>query len=364
MTAQWVPEDNELDAVARTLEANVSSRESAEQLRTSVLASAGAQNQQSRRSPAPFVIAGVAIAAALVLWVGRSAHTSVKLVITSIDIAQYEHTSDWPDYVVHLDDGRLDVQVATLDNGDRFRVTTLDAEVEVRGAHFEVGAEHDRLQSVLVREGRVEVHPKDQQVVILSAGESWNAPKLVQRDEVIAPRTLVVPTPPPIIASTPAVHAKPPHVSRSPEPPAPPPFATPPTPVAPVLAKPGEAEFRAGWAALRAGDASAAAKVFSTACNEALHEPLGEDACFWTGAAAKRAGDTATARTALEHFLKQFPTSPRASEAAALLGWLLYDAGELDAAEQDFHRAEHDRVPKVRDSAQRGLTAIQRKRAP
>ena len=134
--------------------------------------------------------------------------------------------------------------------------------------------------------------------------------------------------------------------------------------VASALAKPGEAEFRAGWAALRAGDASAAAKAFSTACNEALHAPLGEDACFWTGAAAKRAGDAATARTALEYFLKQFPTSPRATEASALLGWLLYDAGELDAAEQAFHRAEHDRVPKVRDSALRGLTAIQRKRSP
>jgi FecR protein len=366
MTAPWVPEDNELDAVARTLEANVPSRESSEQLRTSVLASAAAQNQRSRRSPAPFAIAAVAIAAALVLWIGRSTHTSVKLVITPIDIAQYERTSDWPDFVVHLDDGRIDVLVATLGGGDRFRVTTLDAEVEVRGAHFEIGAEHDRLQSVLVRDGRVEVHPKDQQVVILSAGESWNAPKLVQRDEVIAPPTPVVPPPPPIIASTPAVQAKPPHVANSPEPPAPPPVATPtpPTPPTPPLAKPGEAEFRAGWAALRAGDASAAAKAFSTACNEALHEPIGEDACFWTGAAAKRAGDAATARTGLEHFLKQFPTSPRASEASALLGWLLYDAGELDAAEQDFHRAEHDRVPKVRDSAQRGLTAIQRKRAP
>jgi TolA-binding protein len=127
-------------------------------------------------------------------------------------------------------------------------------------------------------------------------------------------------------------------------------------------ASPGEAEFRAGWAALRAGDASAAAKAFSTACTEAAHGALGEDACFWAGAAAKRAGDAAMARTALEQFGKMFPTSARAAEAAALLGWLLYDAGELDRAERLFHQAESDRVPKVRESAQHGLAAIQRKR--
>jgi TolA-binding protein len=381
MTARWVPEDNELDAVARTLEANVPAPEIAEQLRTKVLANAIVQHQQSRRSAAPFAIAGVALAAAaaIIVWLGHSDHARPKQVIASIGVALFERTSDWPDLVVHLDDGQIDVQVAQLDAGDRFRVTTLDAEVEVRGAHFEVGAEHDRLQRVVVREGRVEVRPKDQQVVILSAGESWNAPKLVQRDEVLPPPTPATPatpaTPPtpivpasvpPIVAAAPTAHAKPPRVATSPEPVAPaPPAPAPLAPaVAPTLAKPGEAEFRAGWAALRTGDASAAAKAFSTACNEALHAPLGEDACFWTGAAAKRAGDAAAARVALEYFLKHFPTSPRATEASALLGWLLYDAGELDAAEQDFHRAEHDRVPKVRDSAQRGLTAIQRKRSP
>lgn len=358
MTARWVPDDHELDAVARTLEANAPSREIAEQLRTSVLASAAAQKQRSRRSAAPFAIAGVVIAAAaaLVLWIGRSQPARAKEVIESIGVAQFQ-ASDWPDFVVHLADGRIDVRVNALDAGDRFRVTTLDAEIEIRGAHFEVGADHDRLENVLVREGRVELHPMDQQVVILSAGESWNAPQLVQRDQVITPLT---PAPPPVVA---AVHAKPLHVAKPPEPRAAvPSAATPPTPTS--TAQPGEAEFRAGWAALRAGDASAATKVFSTACTVALHEPIGEDACFWTGAAAKRAGDAATARVALEKFLKQFPTSPRATEASALLGWLLYDAGELDAAEKNFHRAEHDNVPKVRDSAQRGLTEIQRKRAP
>src|SRR5450432_434912 len=150
MTARWVPDDHELDAIARTLEANAPSREIAEQLRTSVLASAASQKQRSRRSAAPFAIAGVVIAAAaaLVLWIGRSQPARAREVIASIGVAQFQRASDWPDFIVHLADGRIDVRVNALDAGDRFRVTTRDAEIEVRGAHFEVGADHDRLKNV------------------------------------------------------------------------------------------------------------------------------------------------------------------------------------------------------------------------
>ncbi len=63
-------------------------------------------------------------------------------------------------------------------------------------------------------------------------------------------------------------------------------------------------------------------------------------------------------RSAAPHASK----SGRAGEAAALLSWLLYEAGQLDAAEQRFHEAVTDRVPKVRDSATTGLEAIKRAR--
>ena len=114
--------------------------------------------------------------------------------------------------------------------------------------------------------------------------------------------------------------------------------------------------------ALRGGDTRGAAAAFATACGKAQHEALGDDACFWAGAAAQRAGEAGVARAALEAFLAQFPRSARAGEAAALLGWLLYDAGDLDAAAARFHQAEHDRVPQVRESATRGLTAVARRR--
>ena len=59
--------------------------------------------------------------------------------------------------------------------------------------------------------------------------------------------------------------------------------------------------------------------------------------------------------------MTSFPSSARSGEAAALLGWILYEAGELQAAEVRFRQAVTDRVPKVRVSAERGLTAIARK---
>jgi TolA-binding protein len=377
MTAtQWRPDDTELDAVARTLETSEPTDARAEQIRTSVLASAAAQPQRSRRNVAPFAVAGLALAAAaaVVLWIATRVDAPVvamgpKQMITPIGSARFERASDWPDYVVHLDDGRIDVQVAALAVDERFRVATLDAEVEVRGTRFEVGAERDRLMTVLVTAGRAEVRVKDQQVVVLSAGESWSATKTAQRDEIIAPVPVPSPEPPPPIdhpgaPPTSTSGAKADHVATTaparPEVPAP--STDKPTPAPTPASNPGEAEFRAGWAALRAGDAGAAAKAFSTACSEAAHAALGEDACFWAGAAAKRAGDPTMARGALAQFLERFPSSSRAAEASALLGWLLYDAGELDAAERLFHQAERDRVPKVRESAQRGLTAIQRKR--
>jgi len=396
----WSPNDAELDAVARTLDAHEPARDRAEQNRTALLAAAATRAQMSRRSRVPYVAAGLAFAAAAAaaIWVGtRPDHgapavavPSAKQVITPIGAARFERVTDWADFVVRLDDGKIAVQVAGLDAADRFRVKTADAEAETRGAKFDVSADQGRIASLDVREGRVELRRIDQQVIVLSAGQSWAASvKTVERD-VIAPAT------PPVVASN-DVAAEPSaqkHVETRPEPSAPkhgdalpqpsaqkrveprpepaqhadarpePPRLDTPAPAAPAVAapRPGEAEFRAGTAALRAGDASTAARSFASSCTLAKREALGDDACFWSGAAAKRAGDTATARAALTAFLHDFPTSARAPEAAALLGWIDYDAGQLDAAEKLFHQAEHDRVPQVRDSAQRGLTAIDRKR--
>lgn len=74
------------------------------------------------------------------------------------------------------------------------------------------------------------------------------------------------------------------------------------------------------------------------------------------------AGQASTAREALARFLETYPSSARAGEASALPGWLPYDAGGLDAAQKWFGIVARDRVPKVKDSGDRGLEAIKRKR--
>jgi TolA-binding protein len=369
----WVPDNAELDAVARTLEPHEPPREAAEQVRTALLASA-AGAPRARRARWPYALAGgaLAAAAAVAVWLGtrpgepaRVVAVAPKQTITPIGFARFERVTDWPDFVVRLDDGAIAVQVAQLDAGERFRVKTADAELETRGARFDTGADQGRLASVAVKEGRVEIRRYDQQVVFLSAGQEWHRPPEVERhDEPVPAPSPPVPARVTVRDHEPVRVAQHDRGSASPEARGPKPEAPaqPDAPAPPPAPRPGEAEFRAGMAALRAGDAKGAASSFATACTIAQHDALGEDACFWSGAAAKRAGDTQSARTALAAFLKEFPSSARVPEAAALLGWIRYDAGELDAAEQLFHQAEHDRVPQVRDSAQRGLTAVDRKR--
>jgi TolA-binding protein len=430
----WQPNDAELDAVARALPAPDTERARAEETRTALLASVASRAQLPRRSRAPWIALGAAVAAAavIVVWIGvrpgpapvgsGGATAGKRQAILAIGSAAFTR-GEWPDYVVHLDDGRIGVEVAAVQAGERFRVVTSDAEVEVRGTKFEVAATHGLIAEVAVHEGRVEVRA-DGRVIVLASGETWTAARTARRDllgsnsiatadvdatkhdttnadatkhdttnadatkhdttnadavkQVAAPKHDATKH---AAANTDAAKhvgsrradtstdAKPLDAMKYAD-------AANTKPIAgdavkgdatkvavPTAPKPGEDEFRAGWTALRAGDAAAATKLFASACSRAASDALGEDACFWAGAAAKRANDTKTARAALAHFLDRFPASARAPEASALLGWILYDANDLDAAEAQFRKAEHDKVPKVRDSAVKGLEAIARKRA-
>lgn len=370
----WRPDDAELDDVARSLDRPERSAERAEHDRTALLAAAAGRTQMSRRSRVPYAIAGVAFAAAaaVAIWIAArpSEHAApavasvVKQRIAPIGVARFANVSDWADFVVRLDDGKLAIEVGNLDAADRFRVTTTDGEVETHGARFDVAAEQGHVASLDVHEGRVELRRAGEQVVILAAGQSWARVKTAIREDVPLPAPVTAPAPAPRHDAAKKIEAPPVPKIEAPAPKieAPPPAPRVATPTPAPAPDPGEAEFRAGMASLRGGDATNAARSFATACTLAKHGALGDDACFWSGAAAKRAGDTQAARGALGAFLHDFPSSARAPEAAALLGWIDYDAGDLDAAEALFHRAEHDRVPQVRDSAQRGLTAIDRKR--
>jgi TolA-binding protein len=390
---KWIPGDDELDAIARSLPAPNRDADRIEHERTNVLAQAAGLAQHKRGSRMPLVIGVVttfAAAAAVLFWfVARPSEPSPKERITALGPAEYARTRAWPDFNVRLDSGRIAIQVWQLAPNERFRATTSDAEIEVRGAKLLVGAEQTRVTFVSVSEGRAEVRWAHQ-VIVVAAGSTWIPPRIAQRDVIeIPPRAPApaLPTAPTQIASPTGakqITAVTPPTKRTPS-------KTKPTPRAtdvaattgaqptesnatasreaqldrqlPIAPRPGEADFRAGIAALRGGDATAATKAFAAACNAARDDALGEDACFWVGAAAKRAGDISTARDALTRFLTTFPSSSRTGEAAALLGWILYDAGELDAAKKRFEQASRDRVPKVKESALKGLEAIKRNQA-
>lgn len=194
--------------------------------------------------------------------------------------------------------------------------------------------------------------------VILDAGDRQLAPEPgAGIDAAVAESSPVEPAPA-AIAPSPAPRTSPRDASRL----APRIATSDSRTVAPVpLRAPGEAEFRAGWAALETGKPEVAAASFAAA-RQAKGSVLAEDASFWEGIALARAGKAPRAVAALRRFVSAYPSSSRAGEAAAKLGWLLFESGDLDAAQTYFQSAVDDVVPKVQQSARAGLTAIERKR--
>ncbi len=126
----------------------------------------------------------------------------------------------------------------------------------------------------------------------------------------------------------------------------------------PPPASEAERQFQDGWAALRARDPVTAVPAFQRAATAAGTAPLGEDARFWHAVALSRAGRKGEARTALAGFVSAYPASPRAGEAAAMLGWALLDEGDLTGAATHFRAAARDKVSEVRASGEAGLAAI------
>lgn len=351
-----------IDDLARALPPYRPEASRAEQVRTAVLAaSAGvARSRPSSRRFAYAIVAAAAVAAAAgVLWkVTRPAATPEQVAradrratVTPIGEARYELGAIALDEVVRAHDGRLRVTVETLIDGERFRLVTGDGELETRGGGFEVELRMDHLQSVVCSSGQIEVRPEHGEVVLLDAGERWDAP-----DRAVAPPPAPEPPVPTAVdppAPAPGPPKRTPKVQRS--------GGSVATPVKPPVDAPGEAEFRAGWAALKAGDPEKAADSFAAA-RQVKGTVLAEDASFWEGIALARAGKASKAIAALRRFVSKYSSSSRSGEAQAKLGWLLYDAGELDAAERHFEAAVDDRVPKVQKSARDGLEAIARRR--
>ena len=87
------------------------------------------------------------------------------------------------------------------------------------------------------------------------------------------------------------------------------------------------------WAALKAGDAEKASRLFRRSLSANPSDPL---LLLGSGIAAHMLGNEAQAESALRKSLK---IEPRLTPASALLGRIMYDRGELDEAIAIYERA-------------------------
>jgi TolA-binding protein len=275
-----------------------------------------------------------------------------RATIRAIGPARFARAAMPPDEVVSLDEGSIELEVAPLRAGERFRVKTADGEVEVRGTSFKVSASDHRLTAVHVWRGRVEVRSLGGALAVLETGDDWI------RGTATTPATSAAlaskATNETFQQTSPRARA---NRSRS----AGGGGAIASKAGAPALegAPPiGGASFSHAWRLLRQGDAGAAAAEFAEVQRLARGRDIEEDALYWRAAATGQAGDAAGARRLFGDFLERFSGSSRAGQAAVALGWLLLDAGETRAAGRAFEGAARDRSPQVRAQAQEGLRRI------
>ena len=113
---------------------------------------------------------------------------------------------------------------------------------------------------------------------------------------------------------------------------------------------------------MRAGEFAKAAARFAGVVSAAPRGPLADEGAFWRAAGRRRAPDDTGAgdRSVFGEMLDGYPTSSRRGEAAAMVGWLLIDAGRDDEARTHFRAADSDPSERVRASAKDGLEAIER----
>lgn len=330
--------------------------------------------------------------------------TEARAVVRGASGAQFHHARGHQgDERVELNDGRLTLEVAPIQAGERFRIVTDDGEVEMESGTVEVLADHGVLRSVVVLSGRAEVRPKDGAARAVTAGQRWGAEAsvapapsvapsaapsvaVVSASPSVVPSPSVAPTSPSVAPSSasvvpagprPSVAAASPAAPRtvvaaapSPSPElAPPPVtwvvspspsptaAESPTPAIPAPTT-VERSFKEAFDALRDGDFGVAAARFADV--EDKSDPLAEDASYWRAVALGRAGRTADARRAMERNLERWPSSARAPEVSAMLGWILLRQGERDSARAWLEKAQARGNAAVKESAAKGLAELSR----
>ncbi len=178
--AKW--EDlQELRELGSSLPWDAPDADRSEQVRTRLLTRALDKPSRMGRKRRSLWLLVAAIPLCIVVYVALSAQRAPTLGAPTAAIhaspdASYSDFSTGMDRIVRLSDGMITVEVDKLTGGQRFRVITANAEVEVRGTVFDVGAKADHIRSVRVLHGRVEVRVQGNPTRVLEAGERWEAP--------------------------------------------------------------------------------------------------------------------------------------------------------------------------------------------
>jgi TolA-binding protein len=352
-----------------------------------------------RRSRTGTGLALLAAAAGLALWLSPGVRASLfdaatqsaldagrpRATVDAETGAEVEHTQklrNGPgeigvDEVVRVRAGRVAIRVEPRRPSERVRVVVGEVEVHVLAvalaASLHVAVEHDRLIEIRVEAGQVALHFPDRPSIELHPQSSWRAPEQAAAQSPEPPAFRAQPgaadsaiaraTARPTRRAAPSAEVRaevraeaPPREQVTPVEGEPPPL-----PAGPATAS--EQAFGQGFRALRGGDHLEAARRFSRAIAHDPRGPLAVDARFWRAVALGRAGRAAESRRALVDFLARHPDSARSGTASVMLGWLLLEAGDRDAAAGRFRAAAGDRDPEVRASAAKGLAAA-RGRAP
>jgi DNA-directed RNA polymerase specialized sigma24 family protein len=236
--------------------------------------------------------------------------------------------------VLRLVDGRVRVDLRGGVELDRFRIETVDAEVDAVDGELSARADVGHLVSVEVRHGRAMVRPRVGTPVSLGPGERWPS---------VDPAPRVTPIPPaPIDADAARLSRRAAEIVAEPT---------------PRGLGPGEQAFRRGWASLSGGAPEAAARAFADALARDPLSGVAEDAAYFRGLAFDRAGDSDAANRSDEAFFRRFTASHRAGEVALRLGWRRLAAGDAEAARAWFSSALDDVSESVRAGAEAGLAA-------
>lgn len=341
-----------------------------EAVRSSLLLAAREQ-REAPRSRWPLIgggfVAGALAAAAVTLVIVRphGDRGSAMAVAPVAAVIEAPATAEYEREVVHDGQGHLAeivrvrgglLKVASAHPGEHVQLTTADARVDGEGS-YEVEVAEDRLRTLHVLAGSATLRLRDHQVVILAAGERWEAKVVTARIEL--PRVEPGPSP---LASAPQPQ-QPSPLASAPQPPQPSSLASAqpqqPSPLArgrapEAVDRVPEISRRAPEAAIRAPESvsreTSAVEKPSQAATEARTE---SEANVRSAAGTDKTTEAGQVR----------PRGPSVTEQHFATGWQLLKQGKAaEAARQLGAAADSDDDPALAADA-RYLQAVALTRA-